>query len=70
MCFCFYSSGLSRLWSKKVDYLGQVISAEGVAADPKKVSAILSWPRPHNMKTLGDSWVLQVMTDVSYVIMV
>lgn len=36
----------------RIDYLGHVISAKGVAADPKKVEVILAWPRPHNLKTL------------------
>jgi hypothetical protein len=28
---------------KKIQYLGHVISAEGIAIDPKKVKAIMEW---------------------------
>ena len=34
------------LLQKQVKYLGHVVSAEGVSADPQKVEAILSWPVP------------------------
>jgi hypothetical protein len=33
-----------------VSYLGHVISQHGVSTDPEKVSAIASWPTPHNVK--------------------
>ncbi|KAG8364687.1 hypothetical protein BUALT_Bualt18G0024400 [Buddleja alternifolia] len=35
-----------------VDYLGHVISGNGVAADPSKLQAIRDWPAPHNLTTL------------------
>ena len=34
------------LLQKQVKYLGHVVSAEGVSADPPKIEAILSWPVP------------------------
>lgn len=34
----------------KVDYLGHIISQDGVAMDPSKVSCVLSWPVPKNVK--------------------
>lgn len=36
----------------KVKYVGHIVSAEGIAADPAKIEAVTNWPRPHNLKTL------------------
>lgn len=35
-----------------VHYLGHVISAQGVKADPEKVTAITDWPKPHSLTAL------------------
>jgi hypothetical protein len=37
---------------QKIAYLGHVISAQGVATDPKKVTIVSSWPTPTNCKEL------------------
>jgi hypothetical protein len=37
----------------KIDYLGHVISGQGVATDPLKVQAIQSWDVPASAKDLG-----------------
>lgn len=36
----------------KVEYLGQQISSDGVKADPKKIEAMIKWPKPATMKAL------------------
>ncbi|GKC58538.1 ty3-gypsy retrotransposon protein, partial [Tanacetum coccineum] len=33
-----------------IEYLGHVVSRDGVSADPSKVSAMLEWPVPKNLK--------------------
>ena len=35
--------------TSSVEYLGHVISKDGVAMDPKKVKSILEWPRPKSV---------------------
>ena len=35
-----------------IAYLGDIISAHGVEADPDKLQAIQAWPTPHNLPTL------------------
>jgi hypothetical protein len=37
---------------EKVDYLGHVISSNGVTPDPDKIQAILDWPVPRSLTTL------------------
>lgn len=32
--------------------VGHIVSAEGVAADPAKIEAVTTWPKPTNLKTL------------------
>lgn len=36
----------------EVDYLGHLISAEGVRAEPQKLKAMLDWPQPKSLKAL------------------
>ncbi|KAM4038373.1 uncharacterized protein ACNLHF_016687 [Anomaloglossus baeobatrachus] len=39
-----------HLLKPKVQYLGHVVSAEGVALDPEKITAIQNWPRPSTVR--------------------
>jgi len=41
-----------RFGVRKVDYLGHIVSAEGVAVDPEKVKAIWDWLVPKTLKAL------------------
>ncbi|KAD5317318.1 hypothetical protein E3N88_17264 [Mikania micrantha] len=36
----------------KVEYLGHIISGQGVQTDPSKISAVQQWPIPKNLKQL------------------
>ena len=35
-----------------MDYLGHIISKEGVKVDPSKIKAITEWPKPDNISKL------------------
>jgi hypothetical protein len=37
---------------RQIDYLGHVISEQGVSNDPSKIAAIADWPSPVNVKEL------------------
>lgn len=41
-----------QIGRQSVDYLGHVISAKGVAMDPSKISSILHWSTPHNVRAV------------------
>ncbi|KAF5477291.1 hypothetical protein F2P56_003941, partial [Juglans regia] len=41
-----------EFWLEEVKFLGHVISQEGVAVDPSKVEAVLSWPRPSTVREI------------------
>ena len=38
---------------KKVKYIGHIVSAEGVQADPDKVSKVKNWPVPQTPEEVG-----------------
>lgn len=41
-----------RFFKKEVQYLGHLVSREGVSTDPAKVSAVANWPPPTNVSEL------------------
>jgi transposase InsO family protein len=41
-----------ELFQDKVNYLGHVVSSQGIATDPKKVEAVKEWSMPKNLKEL------------------
>lgn len=43
---------LSQFGVQQVDYLGHIISLDGVAMDPQKISVVHSWPIPKSVKAL------------------
>ena len=36
-------------YKDRIDYLGHIISEEGISVEPKKIEAIMNWPTPRNM---------------------
>ena len=41
-----------RLFARRTDYLGHVISEEGISVSPDKVGAIRDWPAPEDVTDL------------------
>jgi len=35
-----------EFWLRKVQFLGHILTKEGISVDPIKVEAIVNWPRP------------------------
>ncbi|KAH9667504.1 hypothetical protein KPL70_021062 [Citrus sinensis] len=55
---CLYTSQFYVKFSKclfcqeSIDYLGHIVSARGVHADPQKITAMVDWPLPKSVKRL------------------
>ena len=41
-----------EFFKESVDYLGHVISSQGIATDPQKVASIKNWPQPTTLKEM------------------
>ena len=49
----FYAKRSKNTFGKQdVEYLGHIISKEGVKVDPKKIQATNEWPQPRNISKL------------------
>jgi hypothetical protein len=48
----FAKKSKCRFGCSEIEYLGHLISAEGVKADGKKLSAMVEWPKPKSLKAL------------------
>lgn len=42
----------------KVEYLGHIITVEGVSTDPSKIEAMTNWPRDKSLRALRGFWGL------------
>ena len=54
-----------EVYQRKVQYLGHVISEEGIAVDPKMVEAIMDWPTQRMLPLLDLLWVSQAIIEGS-----
>ena len=41
-----------EFWLEKVAFLGNILTAEGVAVDPEKVEAVSNWQQPTNVSEI------------------
>jgi hypothetical protein len=48
----FAKKSKCRFGCYEIEYLGHLISTEGVKADGKKLSAMVEWPKPKSLKAL------------------
>ena len=48
----YANKGKKFLCMVEVEYLGHIVSTQGISMDPKKVLAILAWPVPKNVTCL------------------
>jgi hypothetical protein len=48
----FAKKSKCRFGCSEIDYLGHLISAEGVKADGRKLCAMVEWPKPKSLKAL------------------
>ena len=49
---CFAKMSKCTFGKEEVDYLGHIISKEGVKVDPSKIKAINEWPKLDNISEL------------------
>ena len=47
--------------ARKVSFLGHIVSAEGISADPSKTEKVRSWPFPSSRREVQQFWVLRAI---------
>ena len=45
----FLNREKSSFFQKEIEYLGHIVSSNGIHVDPRKIETIASWPRPKNV---------------------
>jgi hypothetical protein len=48
----FVKQSKYKFASSEIEYLGHIVSSQGVHADPRKVESMIKWPKPNILKSL------------------
>jgi len=48
----FAKQSKCKFASREIEYLGHIVSDQGVHADPSKLESMIKWPRPNTLKSL------------------
>ena len=57
--------GKCEFFRPQLEYLGHVVSKEGIETNPKKIAAIVNWPRPMTVTQVWSFFrVLQLLPEI------
>ena len=48
---------MQKIWLDQVAFLGDVVPKDGIQVDPKKIEAVIQWPRPTTVTKVRSFWV-------------
>ena len=48
----FAKQSKCKFASSEIEYLGHIVSGQGVHANPSKVESMIKWPKPNTLKSL------------------
>ena len=56
-------------FADKVEYLGFIVSKDGVSIDPIKIEAVVNWPQPKNVSKIKEflgltGWYVYLLKDI------